>query len=617
MTAAAHRAITVSYAGRSDIRSGEKGGAAASVRLALDGARGEIGLRAGVRDAGLLREALATTVAILGSDLRHKSKDRAAYLAYLAKQGKKANAAIWAAQKAFLDEAFAEDRQKITVLDPVLSVHPDELAIEVFSKDESAYARLALKNELFTERQASCGTTFVDLSPALLDKLDGLRGHGGLALEAAVSRAAPQDGAVEQRALEVPYAWIRGLLQVQSAATLPGTTVELAAIDLYNLLFALRLRKAKKSPRALRFELVPGAAPRLVLEPWEIVLEGHAGPFRGKAPRVVRTFGRGRLMALGRILPYLRSARVHLLGPGLPVFWVLDCGAATLTLGLSGWTESGWSSAASFDSLMPGEGARPLAERLLGELHRHGPQPLSALIDKAGKPAGDVRAAMQLLCLRGQALYDLGAERFRPRDLFAQPIDDALVRYGNPREAQAHRLLESDKAVKLTKIHEIAGEGVEIQGEVQDKQERRSYAPHFLLDVEGRAREAGCSCPLVRRSGLREGPCEHLLALRLRYVRQRSEEEARRQTPEGRRLIRAETRTLVRREEAGHESIYRVSLDDRTVRVLWHDGPRRGAERPQERQQRLWFDSDREAREAYFARLEALGAEGYIDADAF
>ena len=35
-------------------------------------------------------------------------------------------------------------------------------------------------------------------------------------------------------------------------------------IDVYNLLYALRTRKAKKSPRALRFELVPGQAPRAV-----------------------------------------------------------------------------------------------------------------------------------------------------------------------------------------------------------------------------------------------------------------------------------------------------------------------------------------------------------------
>ena len=39
-----------------------------------------------------------------------------------------------------------------------------------------------------------------------------------------------------------------------------------------------------------------------------------------------------------------------------------------------------------------------------------------------------------------------------------------------------------------------------------------------------------------------------------------------RQTPEGRKLIRAETRTLIRRDAEGKETVYRVSLD---ARLAW------------------------------------------------
>jgi hypothetical protein len=90
-----------------------------------------------------------TAAAILESDLRYKGKDRTAYLAYLMKKGKKATAAIWEAQKAFLDNALSDDTKKTSALDPVLTVHPDEVSIEVFSRDESAYARLAFSNDLF------------------------------------------------------------------------------------------------------------------------------------------------------------------------------------------------------------------------------------------------------------------------------------------------------------------------------------------------------------------------------------------------------------------------------------------------------------------------------------
>lgn len=130
------------------------------------------------------------------------------------------------------------------------------------------------------------------------------------------------------------------------------------------------------------------------------------------------------------------------------------------------------------------------------------------------------------------------------------------------------------------------------------------------MDLEGRATDAWCTCPTFRRTGLREGPCEHMIALRLAYARKRAEEDALRQTAEGRKLIRAETRTYVRREPSGAETVYRVSLDDRVVYVQW--GLRTG----DARHQRIWFDSDREARDAYFSRLESLAGEGFVDADA-
>lgn len=55
--------------------------------------------------------------------------------------------------------------------------------------------------------------------------------------------------------------------------------------------------------------------------------------------------------------------------------------------------------------------------------------------------------------------------------------------------------------------------------------------------------------------------------------------------------------------------MYRLSLNTRVVRVKW------GARSEEGREQSLWFDGDREAREAYFGRIEALANEGFIDAE--
>src|SRR6185369_12539165 len=154
--------------------------------------------------------------------------------------------------------------------------------------------------------------------------------------------------------LNIPDSWLRGFLQVQSAATFPLDSFQLAPIDFYNVLRQLRLNRDRKGEkRGLRIELVPGEPVRLVLEPWDTVVPSTAGVFKGKVPRVVRVWGRRRLMLLRRLLPFVEGIDVHLLGSGLPSFWVCRAGEVTLTLALTGFTAANWSQALNFDLLLP------------------------------------------------------------------------------------------------------------------------------------------------------------------------------------------------------------------------------------------------------------------------
>lgn len=98
-----------------------------------------------------------------------------------------------------------------------------------------------------------------------------------------------------------------------------------------------------------------------------------------------------------------------------------------------------------------------------------------------------------------------------------------------------------------------------------------------------------------------------MIALRLLYARQKTELERARETEEGRKLIRAETRTLVRRERTGSSTL-RVSLDDRMV--ILRGGPGTVVERVQ----KLFFSSVDEAREEYFRRLDRCAQKGFLDA---
>jgi hypothetical protein len=393
------------------------------------------------------------------------------------------------------------------------------------------------------------------------------------------------------------------------------------------MLFALRTRRAKKPPRGLRFELVPGSKPRVVIEPWEISLESHGEPYRGSHPRIVRLYGRQRLLSLSRALPHLARVRIHLLGAGLPSFWVLDMGRARITVALTSWAESKWGSAASFDALMPRDANAAMVSAVVGALRESGPLALPDLAAKisASKPAPsssggtgglpELRAALQRACLRGQVLFDRDRNLFRPRSLLEQPVEESAIRYGSSREASAHRFLAAEGSVKITKTHVIAGEATEISGEVNDQQARRSFAPRFTADQEGQVKDAWCNCPTYQRSAMREGPCEHMIAIFVFQKRMAAEAERLRLTPEGRKLVRAETRTLVHRDASGKQTRYRVTLDDRAVRIEAHEAPS-GEPLGEPRFQRLWFDSDSEARDAYFARLDRLAFEGFIDTDA-
>src|SRR5262249_61879130 len=72
----------------------------------------------------------------------------------------------------------------------------------------------------------------------------------------------------------------------------------------------------------------------------------------------------------------------------------------------------------------------------------------------------------------------------------------------------------------------------------------------------------------------------------------------------------AETRTYSKRDPAGEEDVVQVSLERQRLKVRWGRAgrPLRG--------QTLRFNTPDEARAAYFARIDELNDQGYLDASA-
>ena len=345
---------------------------------------------------------------------------------------------MWDAQKEYLALQYGAAARQEEPLDPVLSVAPDALRLEVLSRDESSYAQLALRRPaaLVDARHpgdagGAHGTTLVDLGAALRS-IARIRSYRPTTLE--LSPVEP----VTPRNRLVPLRWLRAFGQLQAASLLAADRFELSPIDLYNVLLALRLRKARTAPRGLRYELVPGERPRLVLEPWDLVVHATGEPYRGTLPRVIRTWGRNRLGALARVLPHARRLSVAVAGPGLPSVYVADLGDATLALALSGWTDAGWAGIATFDLLAADDDPRAL-DAVVAALAT--PLDDAALAERLGRPRAEVRRTALAALAQLRIGHDLATGELFARPLTAAPIPAAQLRFRDAREAAAHRLL--------------------------------------------------------------------------------------------------------------------------------------------------------------------------------
>jgi hypothetical protein len=599
----------LAYAGPSKVVAME---GAARLTLFANLRRDPVRLEGTIKDPLRFREALSALYAVVGSDYRYVPKDRTAYLAYLRLRKESAGMGVFQAQQAYFAWLHRNDPLAAFILDPIITVHPDEVFFEVFSKDEGTYAKLSLNRSAFNIAEApSCGTTNIDFSQALFDSVQQMRSYRETRLNIgreAVKMATTATKEVLEKRILVPDSWLRGFLQVQSATTLPLDTFTLAPMDLYNLLRHLRMHGDRKGQRrGLRIELIPGERPRLVLEPWEEVLPSEAGIYKGKTARVVRVWGRRRLMLLRRMLPFVERVDAYLLGSGLPSFWVFRASDMSLTLGLTGFTAANWSQAVSFDLLLPRktQTTKPL-ETIVAYLHQVWFARAADLAQATGLKGAALMEALQLGCQQGKLMYDLAGGVYRLRPLSESELDLARLEYRNQRERIAHDLLVRRGAVQITSENRIAGTGIELTGKVAVEEDKREYRPQMVLADEGQVSKAECTCPFFRKQGLKAGPCVHLIALRLAFATQEAKRLA---GGDPRQTVTVQTRAYSKRGPAG-EDVVQVTLERQHLKVRW------GKAGQDMRLQTLKFNSLDEARSAYFARIDELDARGYLDATA-
>ncbi len=497
------------------------------------------------------REAISALHDVVVSDLRFKPKDRTEYkewaaqqeLAQLAKylevkadvakridelhreledlrrESQRVMGPFLAARQRYFGYLYKRDFDAWVVLDPVITVHPDELFFECFSQDESTYGRLGCGYEVFEEvGDFSCGTTNVDYSAALYDEFQKVRNYkttdftvdpSGFGVET------EREEAYKEVKIDLPDSWVRGFLQVSSAMTLPARTVRLHPMDVHNICFVLRRRKEKIGPRSMRFLLKPGAPLRILFEPWGLELECPRSVCECDEEDEIRVWGRRRLHLLERLIPVARGFRAFLLGTGLPSFFVADLGDMSFTLGLSGWTANDWSRLGNFDLMAPRAEVDDLTKRTvfesLGKTWRESPE---ALAGRLGLDRDLVLGALGAYTQAGRAMYDLNKQVYRLRELSREPLPMEQLRFANPREDAARRLLA---AASVQVRAEAVGEGrTKLSGTVKDG--GRQHTASLVIDGDERLRSGSCDCSFYIRNRLFRGPCEHMLAVRMRHA---------------------------------------------------------------------------------------------------
>ena len=399
----------------------------------------------------------------------------------------------WQAQQAYFSWLLRNDPLAFVILDPVVTVHPDQVFFEVFSKDEGAYAKLGIDRDAFDlDAELACGTTNIDFSQALFDGIQQMRSYR----ETRLSHR-PGGGEAGHRhrrrgagkaASACPTRGCAASCRCSRRPPCRATPSRSQPIDLYNLLRHLRLHGDRKGQRrGLRIELVPGERPRLVLEPWETVLRDD-----------------------GRAVQGTTAARGARLGPPAAA-----AAAATAAVRRTGRCPRAGQRPAE---LLGAAGRRRDAHPRPDRLHRRqlvaGRQlrPAAAAQDprrtRRSKPSFDhlqkvwfatgpdlakatglkgaaLTEALQAGCQQGKLMYDLAADVYRLRPLTEAPLDLVRLEYRNQRERVAHDLLVRRGAVQIVTENRIPGTGLELTGKVAVAEDRREYRPQMLLADEG------------------------------------------------------------------------------------------------------------------------------------
>lgn len=368
--------------------------------------------------------------------------------------------------------------------DPVLTAHGDRLRAEVFSADNSVYARLDVLGAGLDGGEIGHGTTNVDIGPEMRQALALVTDNELLHLDvgdAGLTASTPTRTAHE-RVVEMPDRWIRAL----------GNAAELHTV------------------LVPRFEVPAAAARTFIAGLPPVTGTGRSGwlvPSRTgvriatrRDPAAVWVDGLNRLTALKRLLTLQSGMTVYGPADGEPGAAAVEVTlpGARMLLTLTETVTRGYSGEGALLTALASPGVLDDAALISALLAFEPVIDLGRLTRDAALSEASVRAALAVLAASGRVGWDIRETAYFHREL---PDDPDRVQADNPRLVRA-RLIAARP------------------GAVTPATAPGALEPEWLVDggngvhrVAGTGEGRRCTCTWYLQYGARRGPCAHALAV--------------------------------------------------------------------------------------------------------
>ena len=398
------------------------------------------------------------------------------------------------------------------VLDPVITVHKDQVSFEAFSLDESIYGCLSISIDEFDLLQTpKLGTTNIDFSAKLEKEMQRFRSYTDVTLSVNPEGFTIDNDIVPEyieKKIDLPETWIKGFNQVSSAAALSGIELKLSPSDMYDICAFLRKHKEKKSPRYMKWILEPKQKVQIIFEPFGTVLTLNT-IYQGNQRREEKIWGRRRWLVVEKLIPLSEAFYIRMLGFGMPQFIRADMGTMQMTVGFSSWSSNDWVKGTAFNIMagFTGQGCYSDIYKLLKDKRCLSMEEISSYLPK--QKDKQVKAGIGMLFRKGEGYFDIVNNKVRFRHLCNAPI---------PKELYQVSSIEID----VQKISKLTFDNMRVRYSHKQefiftttyKENGKVCYTELVIDEDGQITKIDCSCQKFRRGERNlSDPCAHILAL--------------------------------------------------------------------------------------------------------